>query len=153
MNRQGPSSPPAARTIDRRPAETVQNVDQQRVSRILERDAVEIDRTAHKIATACAGLVRTQMRNFYGPIVRLRAELGHHFDPKSFSNALMMHRARVHYLAARERGGNADSLRDWFSKIIDDAVKQLTAEKVEAICDLAEAVVAYHYARKEQDNQ
>jgi CRISPR type III-A-associated protein Csm2 len=141
-------------------------IDPARIARILARDAVEIDRAGQDIARRCADLPPTQIRNFYGPFVELRAELktpqasqqggDQQPAPPGYANALLMHRARIHYMAARDSHHHADLIRDWFSALIDAATKAggaLTVKSVEAICDLAEAVVAYHYAERSDRNR
>ena len=115
---------------------------------ILNQNAQEMDAAAHKIGEQCKGLPRTQMRNFYGPIVRLRNELAS--QPKAdlsrrHARDLMMHRARLVYMAARNQA--AGPLQKSFAQLVGGAISnnRVDKEKVEAICDFAEAVVAYHY--------
>src|SRR5579885_378083 len=115
------------------------------VQAILGNGVQEIDAAARKIAQQCSGLPRTQMRNFYGPIVRLRNELA--ADPNAdlsrrHARELMMHRARLVYMAARN--GAAGPLQKSFADLVGDAIRDNHAEreKVAAICDFAEAVVA-----------
>lgn len=140
-------------------------IDPAGIARILARDAVQIDSAAQEIASGCRQLAPTQIRNFYGSFVKLRAELkapqaspqgggDEQPAPPGYANALLMHRARIHYMAARD--GRAHIIRDWFSAIIDAATRAgraLTVKNVEAICDLAEAVVAYHYAERSEHNR
>jgi CRISPR type III-A-associated protein Csm2 len=126
-------------------------IPRERVEAILNHSAEDIDSTGQQIARECRGLPRTQMRNFYGPIVRLRSDLASNpsREPRpEYANALMMHRARLVYMAARPDGRHAEALARWFAELVITAVRnnRVEAGKVEAICDLAEAIVAYHYA-------
>ena len=81
------------------------------------------------------GINRTQLRNFYGPIASLRVKS----DPEEQKRALRMHRSRLAYLVARA-GGSANELWDLFGNLL----KTSEGKQIEAVCDLAEAVVAYH---------
>lgn len=122
---------------------------QDEIQKILQRGAEDIDRNARQIAQRCAGLSRSQVRNFYGPIVRLRSDLTGpqteqlHAD---HARALYMHSARLAYMAARD--GKAKDLYSCFDQIVRVAVKNNKVDypAVATICDFAEAVVAYHYA-------
>lgn len=136
------SRPPGSED-DNRPALAAEEV-----QAILNQDAQQLDATASKIAEQCKELPRTQMRNFYGPIVRLRNELAG--EPtadlsRRHARDLTMHRARLVYMAARNVA--ARPLQKSFAELVGEAIRDNRAEKekVRAICDFAEAVVAYHY--------
>jgi CRISPR type III-A-associated protein Csm2 len=116
------------------------------VDKILEGSPEDLDAGAHQIAQSCKGLSRSQMRNFFGPIVRLRAELANpSFDPRRCARNLYMHSARVTYMAARD--DDAASLEHSFKSLVQKAVLNSAIEsvKLRSICDFAEAIVAYHY--------
>jgi CRISPR type III-A-associated protein Csm2 len=116
------------------------------LEKILQNSAQDIDESARKIAEECQGLSRTQMRNFFGPIVRLRSELAKPSpDRARHARDLFMHSARVTYMAARD--GKAWPLESCFTPLIRAAVKNNSVpdDTLRAICDFAEALVAYHY--------
>jgi CRISPR type III-A-associated protein Csm2 len=109
---------------------------QQDIAAVLSGDATKIDEIADRLASRLAGGInRTQIRNFYGPIAMLRTKS----DPEERKRALRMHRSRLAYLVARA-GGSANELWDLFG----DLLKTAEGKQIEAVCDLAEAVVAYH---------
>jgi len=117
------------------------------IQKILQRGAEEIDRNARDVAQRCADLSPTQIRNFYGPIVRLRSDVARIQTPQvraEHARALYMHSARLAYMAARD--SRATSLHKCFEQMVRAAVKNNQADNgvVAAICDFAEALVAYH---------
>ena len=107
-------------------------------SDVLAADSAKIDAGAQQLAEAIqrAGLLTNQIRNFYGSIAKLQAES----DPLRQRRHLAMLRSRLAYLTARA-DGKADDL--W--KVFDPLLKEAkTEQQVNAICDFAEAIVAYH---------
>jgi CRISPR type III-A-associated protein Csm2 len=111
---------------------------QQDVAAVLSGDASKIDEIADQLGQklVAAGLNTSQIRNFYGPIAIVRAKS----DPEQRKRALRMHRSRLAYLVARARGGGANELWNLFG----DLLKRAEGKEIEPVCDLAEAVVAYH---------
>lgn len=115
----------------------------QDVAAILNGDATKIDEIAERLASKLVGGInRTQVRNFYGPIAILRTKS----DPEDRKKALRMHRSRLAYLVARARG-SADELWELFGDLLKSAEGD---KQIDAVCDLAEAVVAYHRYFDEQ---
>jgi CRISPR type III-A-associated protein Csm2 len=109
---------------------------QHEIAAVLSGDATKIDEIAdHVAARIVGGINKTQIRNFYGPIAIIRTKS----DPEEQKRALRMHRSRLAYLVARA-GGSANELWELFS----DLLKTAEGKQIEAVCDLAEAVVAYH---------
>jgi len=110
---------------------------QQDVAAVLSGDATRIDEIAEQLGEklATARLSSFQIRNFYGPIAIVRTKS----DPEDRKRALRMHRSRLAYLVARARGG-ANELWNLFG----DLLKTAEGAQIESVCDLAEAVVAYH---------
>ncbi len=109
---------------------------QQDIAAVLSGDAGKIDEIADRLAARIVGGInRTQIRNFYGPIAMLRVKS----DAEERKRALRMHRSRLAYLVARA-GGSANELWELFG----DLLKTAEGKQIEAVCDLAEAVVAYH---------
>lgn len=108
---------------------------------VLGRDAAKIDTRAEELAQSMvnAGLTPSQVRNFYGAIVRMRAEE----DVERQRRELAMHRSRLAYLTARAQG-RANSLWEVFGPLLKDLAASGTPAQVSALCDFAEAVVAYH---------
>ncbi|HLH50970.1 MAG TPA: type III-A CRISPR-associated protein Csm2 [Roseiarcus sp.] len=137
---------PRSSEDDNRPVLTSEEV-----QAILSGDANKLNDAAQKIANGCGNLPPTQMRNFYGPIVRLRNELAS--EPNAdlsirHAHDLMMHRVRLVYMAARNNA--ARPLQKSFAELVAAAIsnnRRVEKEKVQAICDFAEAVVAYHYSQ------
>jgi CRISPR type III-A-associated protein Csm2 len=116
------------------------------LEKILQNSAQDIDESARKIAEECKDLSNTQMRNFFGPIVRLRSDLAKPSpDRTRHARDLFMHCARVTYMAARD--GKARPLERCFTPLVRAAVKNNSVQDdaLRAICDFAEALVAYHY--------
>jgi CRISPR type III-A-associated protein Csm2 len=110
---------------------------QQDIADVLSGDATKIDAIAERLAARIrGGINRTQIRNFYGPIAILRIKS----DPEEQKRALRMHRSRLAYLVARA-GGSANELWDLFGDLLRTAEGR---KQIDAVCDLAEAVVAYH---------
>lgn len=109
----------------------------QEIADVLSGDAAKIDAIAERLATRLkGGINRNQIRNFYGPIAILRAKS----DPEEQKRALRMHRSRLAYLVARA-GGSANELWELFGDLLKTAEGK---RQIDAVCDLAEAVVAYH---------
>ena len=110
---------------------------QQEVADVLSGDAGKIDAIAERLASRLkGGINRSQIRNFYGPIAILRTKS----DPEEQKRALRMHRSRLAYLVARA-GGSANELWELFGDLLKTAESK---KQIDAVCDLAEAVVAYH---------
>jgi CRISPR type III-A-associated protein Csm2 len=110
---------------------------QQEVADVLSGDAGKIDAIAERLASRLkGGINRNQIRNFYGPIAILRTKS----DPEEQKRALRMHRSRLAYLVARA-GGSANELWELFGDLLKTAETKI---QIDAVCDLAEAVVAYH---------
>jgi CRISPR/Cas system CSM-associated protein Csm2 small subunit len=129
----------------------------EKIKAILEHKPADIDQIAAEIAQNCRDnrgnlLPPTQMRNFYGPIVRLRSDIASisrsDWDTprQDLAIPLSMHSTRLLYMAARDP--KAAVLRDSFRPLISTAIQNnaITPAKVITICDFAEAVVAHHYA-------
>jgi CRISPR type III-A-associated protein Csm2 len=111
--------------------------DREDVAAVLSGDATRIDEVAERLAMRLVrGLNRSQIRNFYGPIAIVRAKN----DPEERKKALRMHRSRLAYLVARA-GGSAEELWKVFGELLKRAEG---SSQIDAVCDLAEAVVAYH---------
>ncbi len=140
-NQQRPSD--SGRAEDRkRPTE-------QQVSDILEHKPDRIDELAGELANQISRLTHSQVRNFYAPFVRLRGELAAGQDrSKEHARLLLMHKARTAYMAARDR--KAEPLSGWFGTLFTKAARDGHArpQEVRALCDFAEAVVAYHYSKE-----
>ena len=117
--------------------------DREDVAAVLSGDATRIDEVAERLAMRLVrGLNRSQIRNFYGPIAIIRTKN----DPEERKKALRVHRSRLAYLVARA-GGSAEDLWSIFGELL----KRAEGPQIDAVCDLAEAVVAYHryYGREE----
>lgn len=97
----------------------------------------EIDRLADELGEILAkgDLKANQIRNFYGPIAKVRSQ----HDPVERERALRIHRSRVAYLVARAQG-KAKDLWDVFGTLLRDA----KGDQIDGVCALAEATVAYH---------
>lgn len=110
-------------------------------SDVLSRDPAKIDTRAEELAQSMvsASLTPSQVRNFYGAIARIRAEE----DPDKQRRELAMHRSRLAYLTARAEG-NANSLWEVFGPLLKELAGGGDPAQVSALCDFAEAVVAYH---------
>lgn len=108
---------------------------------VLSRDPAKIDSRAEELAQSMvnASLTTSQVRNFYGAIARIRAGE----DLQKQRRELAMHRARLAYLTARAEG-KAASLWDVFGPLLKELASGGDAAQVGALCDFAEAVVAYH---------
>jgi CRISPR type III-A-associated protein Csm2 len=104
---------------------------------ILAGDGRVIEEQAERLARELDGLKRAQMRNFYGPLVRLRETQQ---APEVQLNQLQLMRHRLAYMAAREPA--AGRLREAFTVLIERARPE--SAQVKAIFTFAEAVVAYH---------
>ena len=126
-----PSRPP-----DRGPGPQEAPHNKEDIAAVLSGDATKIDEIAERLANRLVPRInRTQVRNFYGPIAIVRTRT----DPEERKKALRMHRSRLAYLVARA-GGSADELWNLFGKLLRTA----EGPQIDAVCDLAEAVVAYH---------
>ena len=131
-NRQGPRVPPASG-----PRLDVAAFK----SDVLSRDPAKIDARAEELAQSMvsASLTTSQVRNFYGAIARIRAEE----NVEKQRREMAMHRSRLAYLTARADHA-ADSLWDVFGTLLKELVVNGDPPKISALCDFAEAVVAYH---------
>lgn len=121
---------PGPRTRD------MDELEKQDLEAVLRGDYEKIDARAEQIARSIRDLAPSQIRNFYGPIVKARSES----DPKRKRDALLMHRPRLAYLVARA-DGKADELWKWFGELLRRAND---AAQIRSVCDFAEAIVAYH---------
>jgi CRISPR type III-A-associated protein Csm2 len=104
--------------------------------KILAGDAATIDQVAERFAKKLKDLNRTQMRNFYTPFTRIRANR----KEQERKNAIIQHRARTAYLVAREK--KAEPIWDLFGDLLNSAKDDDL--QIDALCDLAEALIAYH---------
>jgi CRISPR type III-A-associated protein Csm2 len=104
----------------------------------LQHNLSRIDELAETVAREAAnnGLTASQLRNFYGPITKVRIDS----NPTRQRAALKMHRSRLAYLVARS-GGKADELWRWFGDLLRRANDPT---EISGVCDFAEAIVAYH---------
>jgi CRISPR type III-A-associated protein Csm2 len=128
---------------DNRPPRQEGERNGQDVAAVLSGDATRIDEVAERLAKRLVrGLNRSQIRNFYGPIAIIRAKN----DSEERKKALRMHRSRLAYLVARA-GGSAEELWGIFGELL----KRAEGPQIDAVCDLAEAVVAYHRYYDEQE--
>jgi CRISPR type III-A-associated protein Csm2 len=119
---------------------------QQDIAAVLSGDPAKIDELADRLAARLAGAInRAQLRNFYGPIAILRAKS----DPEEQRRALRMHRSRLAYLVARA-GPGANELWEIFGELLKNAEG---SKQISAVCDLAEALVAYHRYYEEQKSR
>lgn len=110
--------------------------EKQDLEAVLRGDYEKIDTRAEIIGGLIRELTSSQVRNFYGPIVKARSES----DLKRKRDALLMHRPRLAYLVARA-DGKADELWKWFRELLRRAND---AGQIRSVCDFAEAIVAYH---------
>lgn len=112
-------------------------VDAAFVEDVLSGDGERIVRRAEELAHGLGRLARAQIRNFYGPVIKLRES---ERSPKEQISRLHLMRARLAYMVARPDGRAAGPLRSAF----DALVRAVTVETLPALYDFAEAVVAYH---------
>jgi CRISPR type III-A-associated protein Csm2 len=113
------------------------------VAAVLSGDPAGIDELAEGLAMRLVKrkLNSSQIRNFYGPIANLRTK-----KDEWRKKAFRMHRSRLAYLVARA-DGRADELWEVFGELL----KRAEGPQIDAVCDLAEAVVAYHRYYDEQE--
>ena len=114
-------------------------LDDATAKKILEGDGRTIADFGVKLADALRFLERAQIRNFYGPMIRLK-ESGDSDEKKL--NDLHLMRARLVYMKAREK--KAEPLQEVFEKLI----RMAAAGDVAHIFQFAEAVVGYHRLHK-----
>ncbi|GEM_PF-2131002 len=113
---------------------------EEEVQKILRGDPVTIDEVAEQFAQSLRDLNRSQMRNFYNPFTRIRAMRSQEERKK----ALIQHRARIAYLVARQGEGSANRAKPIWD-LFGDLIKKATDDsQIDALCDLAEALIAYH---------
>ena len=113
------------------------------IAAVLSGDVTRIDEVAERLAKRLVrGLNRSQIRNFYGPIAIVRTKN----DLEERKKALRMHRSRLAYLVARA-GGSAEELWSVFGELL----KRADGPQIDFVCDLAEAVVAYHRYHDEKE--
>jgi CRISPR type III-A-associated protein Csm2 len=112
-------------------------VDKAFVDDVLSGDGEKIVRRAEELARQLERLARAQIRNFYGPVIKLRES---ERSPKEQISRLHLMRARLAYMVARPDGRAAGPLRSAF----DALVRAVTEEELPFLYDFAEAVVAYH---------
>src|SRR5579875_910192 len=113
---------------------------EEEVQKILRGDPVTIDEVAEQFAQSLRDLNRSQMRNFYNPFTRIRAMRSQEERKK----ALIRHRARIAYLVARQGEGSANRAKPIWD-LFGDLIKKATDDsQIDALCDLAEALIAYH---------
>lgn len=94
---------------------------------------------AKELADALHDVERAQIRNFYGPMTRIRESS---MEGNEKLNELHLMRPRLVYMAARQR--KAEPLKAAFETLITKA----TSDNVAGIFLFAEAVVGYHRAHK-----
>jgi CRISPR type III-A-associated protein Csm2 len=111
---------------------------QHEIAAVLSGDATKIDEIAERIGQSLANrrLSPSQIRNFYGPLIRVRAMQA---GDKQRTASLRMHRSRLAYLVKRA-DGKADELWDVFGELL----KTADGDQIDSVCNFAEAVVAYH---------
>lgn len=129
-------NPHRSGSADTRPrdAASMQLTDEE-VQKILSGDGRTIAEKAADLAKQLQELRSAQIRNFYGPITKIRES---HESAGSKINRLHLMRPRLVYMAARER--NALPLQHCFEKLI----KAADEKKLNGLFDFAEAVVGYH---------
>ena len=140
-NRRGP---PAAERRSAPPGERPEGPPAELVPEVLSGKGERIVYWAQKLASMLEDLKRSQIRNFYGPLIRLRETT---MDaPEEAISRLHLMRARLHYMANRERA--AIPLRDVFERLIPALDNR---QKLMALYDFAEALVSYHRERSQRD--
>jgi len=94
---------------------------------VLEGDPSKIDSRADELGKQIVQdqLNPSQVRNFYGAVAKLRAEV----DGKKRLRQLRMHRSRLAYLTARAKG-SADALWAVFGPLLQEAGET----QVDAVC-------------------
>jgi CRISPR type III-A-associated protein Csm2 len=128
---------PGGRPGDRGRDDAGARVDDAFIVDVLSGDGEKIVRRAEELAGEIKDLRRAQLRNFYGPVVALRES---ERSAKEQISRLHLMRARLAYMVARPDGKAASPLQKKF----DSLVRAVTEEKLGALYDFAEAVVAYH---------
>lgn len=121
------------------PRQTAAGVDAKAISQgVLACDPAKIDAGAEEVARELVrrGLGASQIRNFYGTIEKIRAA----GDITKQVSQLKLNRARLAYLNARA-SGKAEPLWAVFEILLRRATE---GREVEAVCNFAEAIVAYH---------
>lgn len=115
-----------------------ERVTEEQIKAVLDNDAGKIDEFAERLGGDLhrVKFSSSQIRNFYGPLAKLRAER----DDQVRRDALRVHRSRVAYLVARSKG-TAALLWDWFEKLLKKASSK---SEIEGVLAFAEAIVAYH---------
>jgi CRISPR type III-A-associated protein Csm2 len=113
---------------------------------ILKGNGAVIAREAERLANALNKDVKgSQIRNFYGPMIRLRDSSP---SPADALNGLFLMIPRLAYLEARSKRGNfnpARPLREDFEILI----KKANQANLQHIFSFAEALVGYHKAFSE----
>lgn len=107
----------------------------QAIPKILAGEGKIIAEQAQELAKLLERVKRAQIRNFYGPMTKIRESGGR---PEEKLNRLHLMRPRLVYMKARE--SNAGPLQERFEKLIRNAEPR----DVEGIIAFAEAVVGYH---------
>ena len=107
------------------------------IAKILSGDGKTIAETAHRLADELVQLKSAQIRNFYGPLTKIRES---HEAAEAKLNRLHLMCPRLAYMEARER--NAGPLRRDFESLIVKAEAQ--EKSLQGLFDFAEAVVGYH---------
>lgn len=107
------------------------------IKKILSGDGPTIAASAERLAGELKDLKSAQIRNFYGPVTKIRES---HEAPEAKLNRLHLMRPRLAYMEARER--NARPLRRDFERLIKEATAH--DKSLDGLFDFAEAVVGYH---------
>ena len=148
MRREQGHHPPGGPGRDRQDRERQQHnpeLSSDDKQKILAGDAATIDEVAERFAKGLKNLNRTQMRNFYTPFTRIRASR----ETAERKKAVIQHRARLAYLVAREP--RAKPIWELFEGLLKSVGQEQSANQdkqsnqIDALCDLAEALIAYHY--------
>jgi CRISPR type III-A-associated protein Csm2 len=115
----------------------------ERLRPVLEGKAEAIVEQAEALAKEIEKLPATQLRNFYTPLIQLRESQD---DLPTKLHKLVLHRPRLAYMKARE--GRAEPLQRAFDWLIREVGKQKDPKQLEHLFEFAEAIVAYHKAKK-----
>lgn len=129
----------AGRHSSRRATSNLPSIDAAAIKNdVIGGDPSKIDTGAEQVAQAIVqkDLKTNQIRNFYGSIAKLQSD----GDFAKQRRQLALLRARLAYLTARAKGA-ANDLWAVFDPLLKEAK---SPEHVAAVCDFAEAIVAYH---------
>jgi CRISPR type III-A-associated protein Csm2 len=114
------------------------------VEKILSGDGETMVRLAEELAREIGKFPRSQMRSFYGPVVRLRHDLQSSKEDNSqvIRNRLHLVRARLAYTVERETGKAAKPLKNAMDVLVG---RPKNSQEMARLFDFIEALVAYHY--------